>query len=1189
VDERAALLDAATGRAARPFDLAAGELVRWTLFELGPGRHALLRVWHHIMSDGMSNRPLGLDLARAYGAIVAGDRAALPPPAHDYATYARLQQDPARMAAQADDVAYWQARLDGAPTLALPADFHRPRTRTLNGAVVTSHLPLADVERVKAVTRDVKTSPFALFLTAYAALLARLSGDEEVVVGTPVAGRPAGYDDVVGFFATMIACRIDLRGAPDTLTAAAETYARVREGAVHQAASVERIVEALRLPHDPARQPLFQAAFHLRTLDMVPLPLPGLAVTNVDVEPGHARFDLTLMLVDRPEGVNAYWNYAADLFERSTIERIAREYATLVRAMGREPRRALASLPLMDEPSGMAATAQGVGASTPIAGAATVHGRFAEVVARDPAARAIAPLSYAALEAASSRLAVELVARNVSPGAFVAVAREKTADLAIAWLAVLKAGAAYVPIDAGVPDERLRPMLADAKVAIAIADDALAARLERLGVAVVRPDAEAAAIAAHAPAAPAVRVDGDAPAYVIYTSGSTGRPKGVVVPHRAILGLVSGADYAPLAPSDVVAQLAPPAFDASTFEIWGPLCNGASIAPIPKSTALSPRAIAAAIEKAGVTTLFLTTALFEAVAREEPSAFARCRTVLFGGEACDPRRVEAVLRAGPPARLVHVYGPTETTTFATFHEVGAVDPRALTVPIGRPIAHAEAFVLRQDGEHCAPGEPGEIVVGGTGVALGYLDATDAEASPFFVAPVGTLPPRRLYRTGDRARRRDDGAIEFLGRVDGQVKVLGHRIELAEIEAAIARHPGVSGVACVLRGDSSDTRRVVAHVVPANPDAPPPEDLRRVLRSWLPPWMLPAEIAWVRALPLNASGKVDRRALREVAARASLEPARPAAPRYSLERDLLDRWKALLGKDDLGIRDRFFESGGSSLLAARMLDDYERDTGTPVPLSVLFASDTVAGLARAIIEDSLAGNTDIAPMNERGARTPFVYAHGDFHGGGFHSHALAKLLGSDQPIYAVHPHGLDGGGVPETIEGMANDRMRALRELRPRGPYVIGGHCNGAYIAFELARQLIDAGETVPAVIIVDAPDPDPDADPAAREALVQETIHRIAYKVPSHRTADLAHRLMRAMLAYRAQRLPTHLVCLRSENNNDSRYTDDWLSLAETSELRVIPGDHVSLVLRDGGARFGAVVRDVIDRTMAGDRSATSG
>jgi amino acid adenylation domain-containing protein len=1171
-----AALDALVERhARRPFDLGAGAPIRWVVFSLGPGRHALLRVWHHIMGDGLSGPVMRADIARAYAQAVAGEPCELPPLRADYLAYTRWQLDPARQPARQEHVEFWKARLQGATAFGPPPDVHGPPTRTLSGARIVSRLSPSRVEALKLAGRQAHATTFVIFLTAFGSLLSRMTGESDVVVGIPVGGRPSDdYQDVVGFFATVGPCRMAFDGDADASVAAKQVRERVWEVIRHHDVPVDAVVAALGGARDPSRHPFFRVAFGLAIHDSRDLPLAGCEVRREEFDVGHGRFDLTLLLVERDGGIDVSWNYATDLYARSTIERLASAYDALVDAMGRAPGAPLAGLPLMDDATRDRVVARGLGRTTPVAGDEVVHRRFAAQAAARPDARAIGTLDYGALEAASNRLARELVSRGVSPGRFVAVAREKTADLAVAWLAVLKCGAAYVPIDTTLPDARLGAMLADAGIAYAIVDDASAYKLQRDGIDAVRPEAERATIAAHAPVAPDVEVGPEAAAYAIYTSGSTGRPKGVVVPHRAIVSLAVDNDYAPLRPDDVVAQMAPPAFDASTFEVWGPLLNGASIAPIPKATAMSPRLLAGAIAKERVTTLFLTTALFDAVAREAPSAFASCRTVLFGGEACDPRRVDAVLKAGGPTRLVHVYGPTETTTFATFHEVRAVDARATTVPIGRAIARAEAFVLRADGGPCAPGEQGEIAIGGRGVALGYLNASEAAASRFVVAPVGTLPPRRLYRTGDRARLDDDGTIAFLGRADDQVKVLGHRIELAEVEAAIARHPGVREVACVLRGETSDTRRIVAYAVPANPAAAPPDDLRKTLRGVLPLAMLPAEIAWVPALPLNASGKVDRRALPDVVAPLPGSAGIRVAARNPLERDLLLRWEGLLGRP-VGVYDRFFEIGGSSLLAARMVDEYERDTGIMIPLTAMFVDDTIDALANRIRYGSLAENAEVVPMHARGTRMPFVFVHGDYLGGGFHSHQLARQLGADQPIYVVHPHGLDGGAVPDTIEAMAADRLRALRELRPNGPYVVGGHCNGAFVAFELARQILAAGEDVRALLVIDAPAPQrADAPPVDGRAAPAPL------PAGTDRATDMVARLGRAMRAYRARPLDVPLVNLRSADHMAAMHDDAWAALAASMELHVLPGDHVTLVMERGGSHFAKVVRGAIDRAM---------
>ena len=1175
---------AARERAMQPFDLAAATPIRWALFRLEHDRHALVRVWHHILGDALSGRALNDDLSRAYAAALAGAPVELPSLPLDYLTYsAHLAHDLAgpEAAKRLDDC---RARLANAPTLALPTDFRRPATQSFRGDLVRARLAPDAVAAWRAAGRDAGATSYVSFLAVYAVLLSRLSGDTDLVIGMPVAARPLPeLAQVVGFFANTVACRVDLSGAPSAMEAVRRMHAATRAAIEAQQVPFERLVDALGLPRDASRNPLFQVAFGMRKRALGDLELAGCTVRRQELGLGHARFDLALTLLDGGDGIETYWGYCTDLFERATIERMAHQYAALVEAMAREPGRPVASLPMMDDAIRRRIVAASAGPVTGPPREPTITARFEAQAAATPSAIAIGTLDYARLDAAANRLAAELRARGVAPGAFVAVARAATADIATAWLAVLKAGAAYMPIDPELPAERLAHMLDDARVAHAIADEAMATRFARPGVDVVRPERESERIAAHAAVAPPGAPRPRDPAYVIGTSGSSGRPKGVVVPHEAVVRLVCGTDYVLLGPDDVVAQLANPAFDASTFEFWGALLNGARLAPVPKATAIAPRALAAAIAHERITTLFVTTALFNAIAREAPAAFGPCRTVLFGGEAAEPRRVADVLRANPPSRLLHVYGPTETTTFATWHEVRAVRENASTVPIGRAIANAEVYVLRSDGAPAAPGEPGEICIGGAGLALRYLGASDRDAARFVEARVGDLPPRRLYRSGDRARVRDDGAIEFLGRTDGQVKVRGHRIELGDVEAAIARVPGVREAVAVVDGDTSDTRRIVAYAVASDPRAPPPANLTRELRKLLPAVMVPSAVAWLPALPLNASGKVDRRSLPPVDVSPAANAGIRVAPRDPLEQDLVRHWEATLGKAGLGVFDHFFDLGGHSLLAARMADDYERETGIRVPLTAMFVDDTVAGVANAIREGALAAHAEVVPLHEGGSRLPFVYVHGDFFGGGFHCHVLARLLGPDQPVYVVHPHGLAGGSVPTTIEAMAGERLRALRALRPHGPYVVGGHCNGAFVAFELARLLLAEGEEVPAVIVVDAAAPSAASAIAPGDPRAAATLAAPGVPPPTDRVSDLAHRLHRAMRGYRGRRAGVHLVVVRSGESSASAHDDEWEGLASSMELHVLPGDHITLVLEEGGERFAAVIRGVIDRAIAGN------
>ncbi|MEO8486572.1 MAG: amino acid adenylation domain-containing protein [Betaproteobacteria bacterium] len=1184
-DADGALDEAVVERMSRPFDLSAGPPVRIVLFRLGQRRHALLRVWHHIMNDGLSAPVLQAELSEAYASALAGRAPAWAPLPVDYADFAAWQRRELGGTALDEAVRAWKDRLADLPTLALPTDRARPPVQSFRGGVVSGHVPAAAAEAMKGIARAHAATPFIAFLAVYQALLSRLSGDVDFAIGTPVAGRSRPeLARLIGFFANTLAVRVDLSGSPTFVESLVRTRDMLVDALARQDVPFERLVDALGVVRDPSRNPIFQVAFALREADADDLALVGTRIRRDEARHGRAKFDLTLSLVDGPNGIAAHWEYCADLFDRATVERMARQYESLVAAFGMAPGERVTAPSLMD-----AATRQRVVVDANATARAwpshtTVHQRVAEQAAQRPSAIAMGALDYATLDARANRLAHALVVAGAGPGAFVAVARARPADIAIGWLAVLKAGAAYLPIDLELPAERLAFVLADANVRHAIADDVAATRIARPGLVVLCPDAEAARIAALPAVAPEVAVGPQAPAYAIYTSGSTGMPKAVVVPHRAILRLVCGSDYVSLGADDVVAQLANPAFDASTFEFWGPLANGARIVPIAKATALAPRALAATLAAEQVTTLFLTTALFNAVARELPAAFRTLSTVMFGGEAVEPRWVREVLRAGPPRRLLHVYGPTETTTFATWHEVRAVDDDAQTIPIGRPIANTEAFVLRADGEPAAPGEPGELFIGGPGVALGYLGRPELTAERFVERSLLPHPARRLYRTGDRVRLRDDLAIEFLGRRDRQVKVRGHRIELEEVEAALARLPAVREAVVALRGDTSDTRQIVAYLVPADPSAPPPPNLVRELRRSLPEFMLPGAIVWLPALPLNASGKIDRGAL-PAPADAS-RPGRGIAipPRDLFEGVLARIWEELLGRENLGVYDHFFEIGGHSLLAARLVDTIERETGYAVPLTSMFADDTIAGLARTLREGSRGPEAPILAVNAGGSRSPFVYLHGDFMGGGFYSRTIAHALGEDQPTLIVHPHGLVEDTIPATIEAMAADRLAELRAIQPTGPYLVGGHCNGGLVAFEMARQLVAAGESVPIVVLIEAEAPAaraPGADPDAPASYLKMNAAGGPRVLQARdRVSDAELRYVKAMDRYAGHPYGGHVVVVKAaERSEEHSYDKGWSRLAASVEVHVLPGNHGTMITHHVEL-LAATIRDAIERAV---------
>ncbi|WP_162624772.1 non-ribosomal peptide synthase/polyketide synthase [Streptomyces cadmiisoli] len=966
----AGIAQAVREEAARGFDLSREIPLRARLFTVAPQDHVLVVVLHHIAGDGWSLAPLARDISTAYAARSGGHAPAWEPLPVQYADYTLWQREllgdeDAPRSLHSTQLTYWRETLAGLPEeLTLPSDRPRPQVASHRGATAAVRVDADLHARLTVLARAEGATMFMVLNAALATLLSRSGAGTDIPIGTPVAGRTdESLNDLVGFFVNTLVIRTDVSRAPSFR----EVLQRVREqslGALaHQDVPFERLVEDLAPARSMARHPLFQVMLALQNTTDPALDLPGLdshLLTNGD-QP--AKFDLDLQLREthtdgHPAGLTGTITYAADLYDRTTVDSLVQRLIRVLDAVTTDPALPVTGIDLLSDIERRQVLVEwnDTGREVP---QATLAELFEAQVARMQGATAVefddAELSYAELNARANRLARILVSHGVRPEDRVAVMMDRSADLVVALLATVKAGAAYVPIDPTYPADRIAFMLADARPALLVTQQAH-----------VRADIPEERVVVDDPATSAELADlggedlsdadrgGRQPAvhaaYVIYTSGSTGRPKGVVVPQQAVVRLVRQANYVALGTDDVVAQASSVSFDAATFEIWGALTNGAKLVGVDRDVLLSPERLTAQIERSGITAMFVTTALFNRLAAESHEGLGRLRYLLFGGEAVDPLSVRRVMELAGPKHLLHVYGPTETTTFATWYLVERVEGGA--VPIGRPVSGNRLYVLDAALRPVPIGVAGELYVSGAGLARGYLDRPGLTGERFVANPYDG-PGERMYRTGDLVRWTADGQLEFLARTDDQVKIRGFRIEPSEIETALASHPDIAQANVVVREDRPGDKRLVGYVVPGdntNDAALDGAAVREYVSGLLPDYMVPSAVVVLDALPLTVNGKLDRKALPA----PDYTATSPGRASRTLQEELLGQAFAdVLGLPHVGVDDNFFDLGGHSLLATRLVSRIRTTLGAEIPIRALFETPTVAGLAQRVTDSETA--------------------------------------------------------------------------------------------------------------------------------------------------------------------------------------------------------------------------------------------
>ena len=929
-----------------PFDLHHGRPFRAALLEIAPGDQVLFLCVHHICFDGLSYLVAEREIAAAYGAYAAGREPSLPPAAYSYADFADWQRERLTPELASRQLEYWRRELDLEP-LELPADRPRPKVQSFRGAFAQRTLPAELALQIEGRGRSLGATAFVSFLAGWLALSSRLAGQRSVAVGAPFAGRELpGSEGLLGFFAStqVLGARIERdtswQGLVETLRA------KLAAAFAHGDLPFERLVAELQPQRDTSRNPLFQVGFQLVEADPEADPFAGLAARRLRVDLQAAKFDLELMLRRRTDGgIEVEALYAADLFAPSTVTRWLELYEMLLRQAAAAPGRPFSSFDLLRPEdknlyAAINATATKYGRDQDlIAAFAESAAAFPELAAVEHAGRTT---TYRELDARSTRLARRLEGEGARPGAMVGVCLPRGLELVAAILAIVKTGAAYVPLDADYPAERLAAMAEDTAMRLILAGPEQREKLPAAGPQVVLfGDLETAAgLQENLP--DGRRACAESPAYVIFTSGSTGRPKGVVIPHRGVLRLVRGTTLFSIEPGEVVAQVSTASFDAYTIELWGALLNGGRLLVIDRETQLEPALFAAAIDRE-IALLPLNAAFFARLVLEQPGSFRRARQLFFGGEASEPGIVR---RAIPhkPRHLKNTYGPTECTMLATAFEVPERPEELDSLPIGKPISNTGAWVLDRHGEPAPLGAAGELCLGGDGLAWGYAGRPALTAAAFVPHPFSSTPGARLYRSGDLARLLPSGDIEYLGRIDFQVKVRGFRIELGEIENVLGRHPAVREKISLTRGAGAD-QQLLAFVV-AEPGVSAGE-LQSHCAEHLPAYSVPRVIL-VADLPRTPAGKIDRASLSSSAALLAPPGERARPPATDFEKAVAAAFAEVLEapSEEVGLESDFFALGGHSLLATRLIARLREATGIELPVRALFAAPTVEGLAAA---------------------------------------------------------------------------------------------------------------------------------------------------------------------------------------------------------------------------------------------------
>ncbi|MFK1474468.1 pyoverdine non-ribosomal peptide synthetase PvdD, partial [Pseudomonas aeruginosa] len=1139
----------------QPFDLERGPLLRVNLLQLAEDDHVLVLVQHHIVSDGWSMQVMVEELVQLYAAYSQGLDVVLPALPIQYADYALWQRSWMEAGEKERQLAYWTGLLGGEqPVLELPFDRPRPARQSHRGAQLGFELPRELVEAVRALAQREGASSFMLLLASFQALLYRYSGQADIRVGVPIANRNrVETERLIGFFVNTQVLKADLDGRMGFDELLAQARQRALEAQAHQDLPFEQLVEALQPERSLSHNPLFQVLFNYQSEargNGQAFRFDELQMESVQFDSRTAQFDLTLDLTDEEQRFCAVFDYATDLFDASTVERLAGHWRNLLRGIVANPRQRLGELPLLDAPERRQTLSEWNPAQREYAVQGTLQQRFEEQARQRPQAVALIldeqRLSYGELNARANRLAHCLIARGVGADVPVGLALERSLDMLVGLLAILKAGGAYLPLDPAAPEERLAHILDDSGVRLLLTQGHLLEHLPRqAGVEVLAIDG--LVLDGYAESDPLPTLSADNLAYVIYTSGSTGKPKGTLLTHRNALRLFSATEaWFGFDERDVWTLFHSYAFDFSVWEIFGALLYGGRLVIVPQWVSRSPEDFYRLLCREGVTVLNQTPSAFKqlmAVACSADMATQQpaLRYVIFGGEALDLQSLRPWFQrfGDRQPQLVNMYGITETTVHVTYRPVSEADLKGgLVSPIGGTIPDLSWYILDRDLNPVPRGAVGELYIGRAGLARGYLRRPGLSATRFVPNPFPGGAGERLYRTGDLARFQADGNIEYIGRIDHQVKVRGFRIELGEIEAALA---GLAGVrdAVVLAHDGVGGTQLAGYVVADSAEDAEclRESLRESLKRHLPDYMVPAHLMLLERMPLTVNGKLDRQALPQPDASLSQQAYR--APGSELEQRIAAIWAEILGVERVGLDDNFFELGGHSLLLLMLKERIGDTCQATLSISQLMTHASVAEQAACI--EGQARESLLVPLNGRREGSPLFMFHPSF--GSVHCYkTLAMALRDRHPVKGVVCRALLGAGreVPEWDDMVAEYAEQLLQE-HPEGVFNLAGWSLGGNLAMDVAARLEQRGRQVAFVGWIDAP------APVRVEAFWNE-IGPTPEAVPNLSVGEMRVELLGVMFPERAEHIERAWSSICSATTDDEQR---WTRMSDWAEAEI--------------------------------------